>query len=88
MIRVRFLRLAHKLPHNVVVAQVLYRLRLVEQLRGRNGGCVAGFDSAMAEHFEAIGQEPLDFSFTTMILGKTCVGKSATINSIFDEVKL
>jgi len=64
MIRVKFLRLAHRLgqtPHNIVVAQVLYRLGLAEQLRGRNGGRVAGFDrtSAMAEHLEATGRNPL-----------------------------
>ncbi|KAL3539067.1 hypothetical protein ACH5RR_002433 [Cinchona calisaya] len=94
MIRVKFLRLAHRLgqtPHNVVVAQVLYRLGLAEQLRGRNGGRVAAFSfdraSAMAEQLEAAGQEPLDFSCTIMVLGKTGVGKSATINSIFDETK-
>ncbi|XP_059647502.1 translocase of chloroplast 120, chloroplastic-like [Cornus florida] len=94
MIRVKFLRLAHRLgqtPHNVVVAQVLYRLGLAEQLRGRTGGRVAAFSfdraSAMAEQLEAAGQEPLDFSCTIMVLGKTGVGKSATINSIFDEVK-
>uniref|UniRef100_A0A2K1R6K8 Uncharacterized protein n=1 Tax=Populus trichocarpa TaxID=3694 RepID=A0A2K1R6K8_POPTR len=83
MIRVKILRLAHRLgqtPDNVVVAQ----------LRGRNGGRVAGFDRAntIAEHLKAVGQKSLDFSCTTMVLGKTCVGKSATINSIFDEVKL
>ncbi|KAJ9549379.1 LOW QUALITY PROTEIN: hypothetical protein OSB04_021922 [Centaurea solstitialis] len=94
MIRVKFLRLARRLgqtPHNVVVAQVLYRLGLAEQLRGRNGGRVAAFSferaSAMAEQLEAAGQEPLEFSCTIMVLGKTGVGKSATINSIFDEVK-
>ncbi|PSS12064.1 Translocase of chloroplast like, partial [Actinidia chinensis var. chinensis] len=94
MIRVKFLRLAHRLgqtPHNVVVAQVLYRLGLAEQLRGRNGGRVGAFSfdraSAMAEQLEAAGQELLDFSCTIMVLGKTGVGKSATINSIFDEVK-
>ncbi|KAG7015271.1 Translocase of chloroplast, chloroplastic, partial [Cucurbita argyrosperma subsp. argyrosperma] len=94
MIRVKFLRLAHRLgqtPHNVVVAQVLYRLGLAEQLRGRNGGRVGAFSfdraSAMAEQLEAAGQEPLDFTCTIMVLGKTGVGKSATINSIFDEVK-
>lgn len=93
-IRVKFLRLAHRLgqtPHNVVVAQVLYRLGLAEQLRGRNGGRVGAFSfdraSAKAEQLEASGQEPLDFSCTIMVLGKTGVGKSATINSIFDEVK-
>ncbi|GAB4853198.1 hypothetical protein Ancab_017385 [Ancistrocladus abbreviatus] len=94
MIRVKFLRLAHRLgqtPHNVVVAQVLYRLGLAEQLRGRPGGRSSAFSfdraSAMAEQLEATGQEPLDFSCTIMVLGKTGVGKSATINSIFDEVK-
>ncbi|KAH9622305.1 hypothetical protein KSS87_011073 [Heliosperma pusillum] len=94
MIRVKFLRLAYRLgqtPHNVVVAQVLYRLGLAEQLRARNGGRVGAFSfdraSAMAEQLEAAGQGALDFSCTIMVLGKTGVGKSATINSIFDEVK-
>ncbi|KAL3637346.1 hypothetical protein CASFOL_019645 [Castilleja foliolosa] len=93
MIRVKFLRLAHRLgqtPHNVVVAQVLYRLGLAEQLHGRSGGRVAAFSfdraSAMAEQLEATGQEPLDFTCTIMVIGKSGVGKSATINSIFDEV--
>ncbi|VVA97897.1 unnamed protein product [Arabis nemorensis] len=95
LIRVKFLRLAHRLgqtPHNVVVAQVLYRLGLAEQLRGRNGSRVGAFSfdraSAMAEQLEAGGQDPLDFSCTIMVLGKSGVGKSATINSIFDEVKI
>ncbi|GFS42790.1 translocon outer complex protein 120 [Actinidia rufa] len=94
MIRVKFLRLARRLgqtPHNVVVTQVLYRLGLAEQLRGRSGGRVAAFTfdraSAMAEQLEAAGQELLDFSCTIMLLGKTGIGKTATINSIFDEVK-
>ncbi|KAL9244865.1 hypothetical protein vseg_018584 [Gypsophila vaccaria] len=94
MIRVKFLRLSYRLgqtPHNVVVAQVLYRLGLAEQLRARNGGRVGAFSfdraSAMAEQLEAAGQMPLDFICTIMVIGKTGVGKSATINSIFDEVK-
>ncbi|ESQ48273.1 hypothetical protein EUTSA_v10022323mg, partial [Eutrema salsugineum] len=95
LIRVKFLRLAHRLgqtPHNVVVAQVLYRLGLAEQLRGRSGSRVGAFSfdraSAMAEQLEAAGQDPLDFSCTIMVLGKSGVGKSTTINSIFDEVKM
>ncbi|EOA29770.1 hypothetical protein CARUB_v10012862mg [Capsella rubella] len=95
LIRVKFLRLAHRLgqtPHNVIVAQVLYRLGLAEQLRGRNGSRVGAFSfdraSAMAEQLEVAGQDPLDFSCTIMVLGKSGVGKSATINSIFDELKI
>ncbi|CAN7000992.1 unnamed protein product, partial [Brassica rapa subsp. trilocularis] len=95
LIRVKFLRLSHRLgqtPHNVVVAQVLYRLGLAEQLRGRNGSRVGAFSfdraSSMAEQLEAAGQDPLDFSCTVMVLGKSGVGKSATINSIFDEPKI
>ncbi|KAJ0264252.1 Translocase of chloroplast 120 [Hirschfeldia incana] len=95
LIRVKFLRLSHRLgqtPHNVVVAQVLYRLGLAEQLRGRNGSRVGAFSfdraSSMAEQLEAAGQDPLDFSCTIMVLGKSGVGKSATINSVFDEAKI
>ncbi|VAH17880.1 unnamed protein product [Triticum turgidum subsp. durum] len=92
MIRVKFLRLANRFgqtPHNMVVSQVLYRLGLAEQIR-RNGRGVFNFDRAqeMAERLEAAGNEPLDLSCTILVLGKTGVGKSATINSIFDDVKL
>ena len=73
------------------MAQVLYRLWLAEQLQGRYGGPVGAFSfdrvSVMAEQLEAAGQKVIDFSSTIMVLGKTGVGKSATINSIFDKVK-
>ncbi|GAU40636.1 hypothetical protein TSUD_397720 [Trifolium subterraneum] len=95
MIRVKFLRLAKRFgqtPDNGVVAHTLFSLGLVELLSGRNGGSVGGFSydraSAMAEQLESAAEEPLDFSCTIMVLGKTGVGKSSTINSIFDEVKL
>uniref|UniRef100_A0A0E0IW28 AIG1-type G domain-containing protein n=1 Tax=Oryza nivara TaxID=4536 RepID=A0A0E0IW28_ORYNI len=69
---------------------VLYRLGLAEQLRRNTGQGVFSFDRAqdMAERLEAAGNEPLDFSCTILVLGKTGVGKSATINSIFDDVRL
>eukprot|EP00250_Pteridium_aquilinum_P016595 c23183_g1_i2 orf=401-2587(+) len=94
-IRVKFLRLAHRLgqpPHNAVVAQVLYRLGLAEQLRGgRGAGRPRAFSferaSVLAEEQEAVGQDDLDFGCTIMLLGKSGVGKSATINSLFDETK-
>lgn len=95
-IRVKFLRLAHRLgqsPQHQVVAQVLYRLGLAESLRGGSASNRTGafsFDraNALAEEAEATHQEEeLDFTCTILVLGKTGVGKSATINSIFDEHK-
>ncbi|KAF3515317.1 hypothetical protein F2Q69_00000663 [Brassica cretica] len=77
--RVKFLRLSHRLGqtprNNVVVAQFLSR---------GSSRTVGGAAISMAEQLE--GQDhPLDFSCTIMLLGKTGVGKSATINSIFDD---
>lgn len=92
-IRVKLLRVASRLGqdhHNPVVAQVLYRLRLVEQMRsgGRPGGVSgASVDEAVrsATQLEETegGDSNLEFDCTIMVLGKSGVGKSATINSLF-----
>ncbi|KAG8092456.1 hypothetical protein GUJ93_ZPchr0012g21738 [Zizania palustris] len=93
MIRVKFLRLAKRFgqtPHNMVVSQVLYRVGLAEQLRRNTSHDVFRFDRAqeIAERLEAARNEPLDFSCTILVLGKSGIGKSATINSIFDDARL
>ena len=87
---VESLRLAQRLGQTAshpAMAQILYRLGLTEQLRG---GHVDAFNFnhawAMAEQLELAGKEPLDFSCTIMVLGKSGVGKSATINSRSSDV--
>lgn len=75
---------------NVVVTQVLYRLGLAEGLkRGRSIDRAVSFDrgNKIAEELEVAGNKDLDFTCNILVLGKTCVGMSATINSIFDEVR-
>lgn len=88
-IRVNFLRLVQRLgasPDDSLVAQVLYRFGLVA---GRSTGQLFSFDNAKntAIQLEAEGKEDLDFSLNILVLGKSGVGKSATINSIFGEDK-
>ncbi|CAK7339533.1 unnamed protein product [Dovyalis caffra] len=42
----------------------------------------------MAKQLKVVEREPFDFSCTIMALEKLGVGKSTTINSMFDEVKI
>ncbi|KAD6120191.1 hypothetical protein R6Q59_026243 [Mikania micrantha] len=88
-IRVKFLRLVHRLglsPDESVAAQVLYRLALIA---GRQTGQAFSLEAAKrkAMELEADGNTDLNFFVNILVIGKAGVGKSATINSIFGEEK-
>ena len=88
-LRVKYLRLVNRVggsTEDSIARQVLYRLALVA---GRQTGQAFSLESAKATalQLEAEGGDDLSFSLNILVLGKTGVGKSATINSIFGEEK-
>lgn len=95
-LQIKFLRLVYRTgvsPSADVVAQVLYRLQLANLIKAsesdaRRTNLAINKARVIAAQQEAPGGPDLDVSMQILLLGKSGVGKSATINSIFDERKV
>ncbi|KAK8602121.1 hypothetical protein V6N12_051939 [Hibiscus sabdariffa] len=94
-LQIAFLRLLQRLGQpqdNLLVAKVLYRMHLATLIRAGDSDLKRvnlrnERAKTIAREQEASGLPGLDFSIKILVLGKTGVGKSATINSMFDQPK-
>ncbi|KAL6554583.1 hypothetical protein OROHE_007606 [Orobanche hederae] len=95
-LEIKFLRLVQRLGmwnDNLTVAKVLYRIHLASLIRAgesdlKRANLKSDRAQVTAAKQEEIGQPELDFSLKILVLGKTGVGKSCTINSILGESKV
>ncbi|XP_076954965.1 translocase of chloroplast 90, chloroplastic-like [Bidens hawaiensis] len=95
LLQIKFLRLLSRLGRpqdDLLPAKVLYRMHLATLIRaGESDLKRVHLRSDKAKEIaiqqEASGQPELDFTFTILVLGKTGVGKSSTINSILNQPK-